>query len=538
MTRAHQVFKSTDGGLNWARASRGLPRFNNGVRSLAIDPTGPLTVYAGTDDPGSSGDGVYKTTDGGEHWESANSAELADFHVFALAVDPSDHLTVYAGAASLGGGSPGAVFKTTDGGASWTNLTDASGVLSLVIDPMRPSVVYAGTNGGGVVKSPDGGLTWKVVNAGLSNLNISSMAIDPVHTRALYAGSNGGVDRTISGGATWSIVLASGFFQNITALAVATSDANTLYAGTGSQGVFKTTDSARTWVPINADIPSTQVHSLVIHPTDPMTAYAGLVPYTEGAPPAGLYRTTDGGVTWLLSDQGITTDDILALAIDASDPATVYAGTDDGVFKTTDGGASWSSSSLGIPPAFFVYDLAIDPSNPAIVYAGTQNIYSWEANDDGVFKSTDAGATWIRMSRGIGGGYGFPSGSSVYALAIDPTAPLTIYAAASCVDDSYQEECYETKLYKSVDGAATWTSVLDIHSLRLSSIAIDPSNSSTVWAGHYGQLGVYRTTDAGSHWMTVNEGLEDLFVFAIAVRPVAPFTVYAGTLSGVFAFQG
>ncbi len=179
------MFKTTNGGANWAAANTGLA--NLGVLSLAIDPATPSTVYAGT------GGGVFKTTNGGASWAAANTGLTTNPIVFSLevnslAIDPATPSTVYAG--TVGG-----VFKTTNGGANWaaanTGLPNPF-VNSLTIDPATPSTVYASTGPFGVFKTTNGGANWAAANTGLTNLNVGPLVIDPVVPAVVYVGTSGG----------------------------------------------------------------------------------------------------------------------------------------------------------------------------------------------------------------------------------------------------------------------------------------------------------------------------------------------------------
>jgi photosystem II stability/assembly factor-like uncharacterized protein len=167
-----------------------------------------------------------------------------------------------------------------------------------------------------------------------------------------------------------------------------------------------------------------------------------------------------------------------ALAIDPSNPATLYAGTFDGmVFKTTSGGASWTALGSARSGLFdyFVELLAIDPSNPATVFAST---------DVGLFKSTDGGGTWKYLITP------FAELSFISALVFDPTHPQTVFAAVGGI-------------YKSVDGGVTWQN-LQVK-FGVEAMAIDPTNPATMYAG--GGDGMFKTIDGGATWTAVNSGL-------------------------------
>jgi hypothetical protein len=204
------VFRSVDGAKSWAMVGHddaGLTGAD--VRALEVAPVtdqhAPATVYAGT------AKGVFKTTDGGTSWTTTDTVGLTASDVRALAIDPTSPAIVYAGTAN-------GVFKTTDGGTSWA-ATDAVGltasdVRALAIDPTTPAIVYAGT-ANGVFKTTDGGTSWAATDTvGLkpsnrpAGMDVRALAIHPAtpHSQTptvVYAGTGGGVFRTVDGGTTW-----------------------------------------------------------------------------------------------------------------------------------------------------------------------------------------------------------------------------------------------------------------------------------------------------------------------------------------------
>ncbi len=410
-------------------------------------------------------------------------------NVTALAIDPVLPSTVYAG-------TDGGVFRSTDGGATWavanSGLTNPF-VAALAIDPITPSTLYAGT-GGGVFKSTDAAATWGTANVGLPTTDVRALAIDPSTPSTLYAGALfggvfiGGVFKSIDAGATWGAALTDDF---LFALAIDPSTPSTLYAAT-ARGVFKSTDAGATWS--ITGLPST-AGSLAIDPITPSRLYAG----TGGG---GVYKSTDAGATWRAANDGLTNTDVRALAIDPITPSTLYAGTAGGVFKSTDEGATWSNT--GLPTN--VSALAIDPITPSTVYAGGVH---------GVFKSADSGATW--------GDIGLAN-ARVSVLAIDPVAPSTRYAGTSF------------GVFKSTDAGATWIPSR-LTRIPITALAIDPSTPSTLYAGTPGG-GVFKSTDAGATWGAINTGLTNTDVRALAIDPVTPSTLHAGTAGGgVFSIQ-
>lgn len=242
------------------------------------------------------------------------------------------------------------------------------------------------------------------------------------------------------------------------------------------------------------------VWCLAIDPLVPEIIYAGA---------QGVWKSTDGGSTWMLASQGIPSDRIRALAGDPVDHRTVYAGTDgSGVFKSTNGGASWSAINNGLSEAR-VYSLAVHPTTPSTVYVGLRN--------GGIYRSLDGGATWASLNNGIS------PNLTVIELVIDPSAPETIFAGSS------------DGLLKTTDGGATWEdlgNLLPSHAVQ--GVAIDPSNSSTVYVGLEAG-GIYKSTDGGASWENASSGLTNLYIEAIVIDPATPTTLYtAASGDGVF----
>jgi len=287
-----------------------------------------------------------------------------DAGILALAIDPSTPTTLYAGTSGTG------VYKSTDGAGSWqavnAGLTNDV-VRALAIDPNTRSTLYAGTQTKGVFKSTNGAGSWQQFSAGLTFAAVNALAIDPVTPTTLYAGTADGAFKSTDGASGWHAAgLGSGF---VNAIAIAPSTPSTLYAGGGGQSVFKSTDGAGSWQPVNAGLPNSLVVLLAIDPTTPNTLYIGTGPY-------GVFKSTDGAASWQATaltnpvPGGDVRGSIGALAIDPSRPSTLYAATVGGVLKSTDGAASSQAINAGLSNEI-VDRVAIDPSMPSTLHAGT-----------------------------------------------------------------------------------------------------------------------------------------------------------------------
>ncbi|MCX7114245.1 MAG: hypothetical protein NTX45_30080 [Proteobacteria bacterium] len=408
-TAYNGVYKSSDGGGSWSEANVGLSASSVGFAgALVIDPSNPSTLYAGFWGAVGEGDGgLYKSTNGGGSWVMISAGGLPSrVNVGALVIDPSNLL--YAGTDS-------GIYKSANGGGNWatahTGLT-APHVGRLIIDPSNPTVFYTSVSfGGGIYalyKSGDGGASW--TNLSLpTGLEIHYMVIDRSNPSTLYGIRYNEVYKSADGGKNWISVNELMSAGSIYDLVIDPSNSATLYAGT-NDGVYKTTDGGGHWVAVKTGY----TYPLVIDPANPTTLYAGTL--------IGVYKTTDGGGHWVAVNAGLPTEAYAsALTIDPSNPATLYAaigdkhGIDIMVYKSTNGGGIWVIASTGIPAGSDVYDLAVDPSNPAKLYAGT-NV--------GVFKSANGGESWGAFSTGL-------TATGVHSLVIDPFNPNMLYAGTA-----------------------------------------------------------------------------------------------------------
>jgi photosystem II stability/assembly factor-like uncharacterized protein len=499
------MFKSTDGGGSWDRAGSGLPESAGGagveVQNLAIDPQNPMTLYAG------GTNGIFKSTDGGTGWGPVNSG-LPLFEtgpsilVYSIVIDPQQPDTVYAAIGNLSGAK---VFKTTNAGASWSDtssgLAEGAFVSSLQIDLQNPTTLYAGTKAG-VFKSNDGAATWAQSNSGLVATSISDVAIDPQNPGTLYAATSSGLVKTIDGGTNWNPAY-SGLTGALSLLAIDPQNTKTVFAAgcmaLSGCGVVKSTDGGATWTPswIAQDFISDWITGLAIDPQNSDIVYMMSQAFDECGGET-LNKSIDGGITWshtVFKDLGVRASCILSLAIDPQNSGELYAAFQrGGVFKSTDAGATWHAANSGLTPGtppsvFSAVALAIDPGSPSTVYT---------VSPQGVFKSTDGGMTWNGASSGL------PDWSSGFGdccfrprLAVDPTDSARVYLGILAVDGAQH-------VFQSSDAGTSWKdSGLVVHGASgwFGGLAISTQQPGTVYAGSPSQ-GVFAFTNAvtaGTH---------------------------------------
>jgi hypothetical protein len=289
----------------------------------------------------------------------------------------------------------------------WTsNGPSGVAVQSIAIDPIASATVYAGTTGSGVFKSTNRGGNWSQINTGLINLNIQALSIDPSSTDTLYAGTTGGIYKSVNSGDSWYPINVGLTSSAITALAIDPITPTIIYAGTSGGGVFKSTNSGGSWAQINTgftDDYSSYVRALAIDKSNSNVIYAGVY--------NGVFKSTNSGGSWSRTGTGITYSDILSLAIDPTSPNTVYVGTFGGLYRSINGGESWSEVYIS-SSVVHVNSIVIDPASTTI-YLGTSA---------GVLKSAPGQSYWSWMA------LSFPV---INALVFDPTFPSTLYAGSS-----------------------------------------------------------------------------------------------------------
>jgi hypothetical protein len=351
------VFKSTNQGATWSLASTGLVSGSVGggvVGAIAINPQNPNILYVAT------WTGVSKSTDGAATWADANNGLTASV-VSATAVTGSG--TLYA--ATHGDGA----FVSTDGGGAWSPINTGLTYLdlnALVVDPTNPSVLYAGSNGAGVFKSTNGGATWSAI--GPTNYQIFGVAVDPLSPMTVYASSGSGVFKSTNAGGSWSLMntgLGDTYIEG--ALAVDPSVSGTVYVGSIVSGVYKSTNGGTSWSSMNTGLGNLSVWSLAIDSSSPTTIYAG----TNGGSNSGaVYKSTNGGMSWSITALP-TSGATLALFLDLTTPA-IDAATFFGVSRSTDGGATGTFLGLNGMTSDIILAVAVDPSNPTRIYAGSE----------------------------------------------------------------------------------------------------------------------------------------------------------------------
>ena len=280
------------------------------------------------------------------------------------------------------------------------------------------------------------------------------------------------------------------------------SNPNIIFATT-QHGVFKSINYGAIWSRFNDGLGDSIIGRLVIDPPNPNTLYASQNTY-----PNAVFKTTNGGVNWTRTNF----PGFWVLAVAPSDSRIIYGLEWTNFIVSTNGGETWSMRPFPDPFLYAVDQFVVDPQNPEVIYAFMED---YDYNLSGLFKSTNGGEGWTQLH------YPDAFNHYTYVLKPDPSNINSIYAATG------------PGVYKSTDGGANWTLNDTLH--YTSSLAVDPHNPGSLYAGVYG-AGVHKSTDDGATWSPFNNGLTDLDVWELAIDSKGR-SLHARTSTGVYSVR-
>jgi uncharacterized repeat protein (TIGR02543 family) len=516
------IFKTVDSGLTWTKISS----INQIIFGIAIDPLNSNTIYV----PAFSG--IYKSLDGGKNWQFYWFCSGFEYSGWEgkIAINPTNRNILYlAGQCRESGYSGMAMLKSVDGGENWTGikLTPASQnaygyACSVAIDPSSTDTLYAGgfyydgsKNLGKLYKTTDGGQNWTDITGSIMGY-IESIVIDPTNPLKVYVGTGYGIYRSSDGGQTWQV---NSGYASAYALAIDPSDHNILYAG-GNECCYKSIDGGVSWTQYSGGLYGGECNTLLASSASPTRIFY--------ASKAGIYRSDDSGITWKASHSGIKACIIQALAIAPSSPNIIYIEVPwNGFFKSENFGSSWQRLLDFI---WYITKIAVNPNDAKNLF-----IIASAVDGNGIYKSVDGGLTWTKkftgncddliisknninhvftagyemsdsttyvmsLHKSIDGGQNWntykitTTNGYGYSVAIDSTNDDVIYVGGN----SYTGSMERGVLFKSLDGGGNWTQIGTEITSPINAIAVDPDSSNRVYAGTYG--GVYKSKDSGSSW--------------------------------------
>lgn len=529
------IFKSVNGGSDWNQIFNEANTISIG--DLAIDPNNPETIYAGTGEANSSsysflGDGIYKSTDGGETWNHSGLEESA--YIGRIIVDHENSNRVYVAACGdlFSWGGERGIYRSVNGGEDWENVlfvNDSTSGIDLVQHPENANVLYAAM--------------WER-RRGLNYRN--------------SFGDGSGIYKTTNGGNTWtelSSSLPTGSNVGRIGLTIAESNPDVLYAfydmPSQQVRVYKTTDGGQSWTRTNDGNLSGMNSSfgwyfgqIRVNPDDENTVYALGVE---------MYRTTNGGNSWEVIADYSSYDihvDHHAMFFDKN-TGRIYEGNDGGFYYSDDEGDSWTKIN-NLPLTQF-YFIEIDYQLPDRLVGGTQDnntIMTWSGGlddwfpilgGDGFYCLVDydnnnnvyAEYQWGGLCKATDGGYDFSYIASnmsgdrnnwMAPLAMDPEDPQTLYFGTH-------------RIWKSTNGGWNWSAVSgdltkggsgSFHTLT--TIAVSPLNRNVVVCGSADGK-VHISTTFGSNWSDISTGLPDRWITRVACDPFNENKIFA-TVSG------
>jgi photosystem II stability/assembly factor-like uncharacterized protein len=614
------VWKTTNGGQTWRNVTDGKSDISS-VGAIAVAPSDPSVIYVGTGESQpredlTYGTGVYRSTDGGASWQHLglnDTQQIGD-----LVIDPRDADRVYVAAIghAFGPNAERGVFRTLDGGRSWKKvlfLNDSTGAMDLTIDPTNPRILFAsmwkfqrtpwGMNAGGgrsgLWKTTDGGDTWKEItfNPGIPKkpLGKIGISISPANPSRIYASieapdSSGGIFRSDDGGDTWEHTsgdqkwsVRPWYYSAVTA---DPTDENTVYVM--NLTVWRSVDGGKTFSSVR--VPHGDTHIMWIDPKDSKRLIngndGGATISMDGGeswssiynqPTAQFYHvTTDNQFPYRIlgaqqdnstvsiasrSDEGsigerdyysVAGCENATIAVDPRDPNVTYGGCYTGFLSRVDRASRqerdisvWMSNYDGwaasdIPYRFqWTFPVVISPHDPNTLYVTSQYVH----------KSTNEGASWERISpdlsvhdpatlvRSGGPIHGDMTGTewyaTVYAFNESPITKGLLWAGS---DDGL--------IHVSRDGGARWENVTPRTYGRFTRTAvIEPSrfDAGTAYlaANRYQQDDfkpyLWKTTDYGKTWTPIVAGIPTgAYTRSIREDPVRRGLLYAGTEIGVY----
>ncbi len=480
------------------------------IDDYAVDETNTDTIYVGT-----AAGGVFKTTNGGTTWLPIFEHEVTA-SIGALAIAPSSHNTIYVGtgeannrqSASWGAG----MYKSLDGGKTWMHIgLDATQAIGrIAIDPHDPNTVYVAALGGlwgpnperGVYKTTDGGKTWTKSLFVNENTGVTDVAIDWQDPGTVYAAAytrrrteygfnggdaNGGIYKTMDAGATWTKLTAGlpyegGGDVGRIGLAIYRRNTNIVYARIqhAHGGIYRSEDKGATWTKMS-DMDSRPMYFglMIVDPNNDLRIWA---------PAASLYFSEDGGKTFVTTRGGSVHSDYHGFWIDPADSNHMMVGVDGGIYRSHDMGRTWEHDSIIAIGQF--YEVTANGERPYKVCGGLQDNGSWCAYNMSLTGGGIINSDW----QNVGGGDGFYN-------RLDPVDPAFDYSESQ--DGNLSRRNFKTNENRSIrpqpkPGEANyrfqWNSPIEISVFDHKTI-------------YYGGNFLFRTNDQGDHWEKISPDL-------------------------------
>ena len=517
------VFRSDDGGLTWNELKGA---HGKSIRALAMAPSDHNVLVIG------ALDGVFRSQDAGATWTKMtpdnpqvleNNASLKNF--VSVAIDPTNPDIVYAGTRHL-------AWKTSNGGQTWHNIKDGmlddSDVFSIIVDPKTPSRVYASACSG-IYRSDNGAdLFHRVQGLPHSAIRTRVLKQDPVRPSIVYAGTTGGMWKTVDGGAKWTRVTADDVVVND--ILIDPRNPERVLIATDRGGVLASNDGFVKYQSSNRGFSHRMVGSVIPDHKDKDRLYVGIV---NDKVHGGMFTTNDVGKTWLQVSKGLGDRDILSL--EQADNGVLYAGTNHGIFFLNSLLGAWQPAAMirgpvpewqpkaeptPAPPAPHTTTskskkgstaarkpaartakakVPVEVPIPIAIAPRVRSLQITEkawyaATNEGLFISVDGGKKW----------YGTPVDGEIDFVAANdyPDGTLTLVTIK--------------RAFLSRDGGRTWTEVtIPKYVTGIYNFTMAPDSS--LWLAT--REGATQSVDGGKSWDHVLRGLPTKHVLAVKYDP-------------------
>ncbi|PIE03055.1 MAG: hypothetical protein CSA81_03890 [Acidobacteria bacterium] len=582
------VWKSLDRGLTWTEIGQNLG--SQSIGSILVDPHNHERIWVGTGEHAQSchgyfGQGLYRSDDGGSTFIEVNgsgNASLNLSYIASIIVHPENENIVLAGGHGYcleGNYLTGGLFRSENGGQTWAKLHNGA-VNDLVQDPSNTNRMFMamgrwGAFNSGIYESTDGGQTWRRLSGGLppsASMRRSRIALSQNNPNTLYALINGDDEmtdlyRSDNSGQSWTLVnsdACEGQCSYNLCLTVHPDDPDTVIVGTIR--FFASYDGGRTLTPMvdtwgGAQRVHQDIHVLLWDPHDINTFWIG----SDG----GLWGTPDQGRTFYNYNNGLNITQFYDIAVFPDDANSLLGGSQDNSSLKTTGREIWDVT-LVTGDGFMNL---IDPVHPDYIfqtsypYEGYPNVF-WSDNrgrsffdieyddlgkdepwpwktpmeiaapltpshktpvflaSDRVYRSFDYGTSWVRLSD---------------SLVAESDNSISVMTARTLEHDTLlyvgTEDGKVHRCENALSSAPVWTDVTGtIPGSLISDIAIDPTAPDTVYVTRaaFGGSKLYLTTDAGTSWQAVGNGLPNVPANSVCVDPRLPSRIFVGTDIGVY----
>jgi len=507
------VYVSTDGGIKWNRALAGAPR------DVVIDPSDSRVLYAGLSriDKDTDPDfGLYRSTDSGSTWANVFTAAQYDLNRrrdFRVAVSPANPRVIYAYFGGFVGSSPDARLRvSTDAGATWTDRNLAAVDTAnlgyntyLAADPRDALTVYVGSRD--VFRSTDGGDSWTNLTrnfydsgAGFqyapggsaTHTDQHALAFSPANPNEFYVGNDGGVSKTTDNGNTFRSLNDTLTLTQFVGISLHPANPAISYGGTQDNGTQQRSADSKWYEVLSGD----GGHA-VINPLDPSVVF---MTYVRG----DIFRVVNDGQTFDLQvGSNATFGEFFQSPRIAFYPpfvgngvdATLYFGTWR-LFISTNLGNSWIAPSGFLDLTKGSTDAGQDVlSAIAVARSNTNVIYTGSAQGRAMV-STNGGRNWADVTGGL-------PDRSITSIAVDPSNPSIAYLTVSGFTTGH--------VFRTTNTGETWTDVSgSLPDVPASALLVDPSDSNTIYLGT--DIGVFRSTTRGNDWRSFNRGMPPVVV--------------------------